>query len=126
MHAAQASSASECPINPDNQMPIEPRQLPSDGQPFPLNTSRERSTIPKHSPKDESDAYWVYPSEQMFWNAMIRKGWKWQEAIEGKDDSSGQKFTAEDMSHIIKIRNFNNEMAWREVLKWEMAFHRDE
>ena len=27
---------------------------------------------------------WVYPSQQMFWNAMLRKGWRW------KDDDLGQ------------------------------------
>lgn len=48
----------------------------------------------------------------MFWNAMIRKGWKWQ------DDT----VSPTDMNEIIKIHNANNELAWREVLKWE-AFH---
>ena len=130
MHASQSSAqtkaASDCPINPDNLMPLEPRQQPSEGQPFDLSKQRQMSTIPKAEAKDENDKYWVYPSEQMFWNAMIRKGWKWQEALEGKDDQSGQKFTANDMNDIIRIHNFNNELAWKEVLKWELAFHREE
>lgn len=41
----------------------------------------------------------------MFWNAMLRKGWKWKD-----DDLSPQ-----DMDSIIKIHNSNNEEAWREV-----------
>lgn len=131
------NTESECPmqknrtsssdkINYSNMMPLEARQSPSPGQPFPLSVDRQRSTIPKAEPKDENDKYWVYPSEQMFWNAMIRKGWKWNDAVEGKDDESGQKFEAHDMSSIIKIHNFNNEMAWKEILKWEMALHYNE
>ena len=42
----------------------------------------------------------------MFWNAMLRKGWRW------KDDDLSQK----DMDHIIKIHNVNNELAWLEVV----------
>ncbi|KAF7493511.1 Cytochrome c-type heme lyase [Sarcoptes scabiei] len=115
---------SECPINPDNQMPSEPNQQPSENQPFDLSKDRQSSTIPKFNPKDENDKYWIYPSEQMFWNAMIRKGWKWREAVEGQDESiDKEKFTSKDMTNIIKIHNFNNEMAWKEVLKWELSFH---
>lgn len=51
----------------------------------------------------------------MFWNAMLRKGWRW------KDEDIKQ----EDMDHIIKIHNANNEQAWQEVLKWE-ALHAHE
>lgn len=47
-----------------------PNQRPSPGQPFPLSIERQRSTIPKAT----EDGYWEYPSEQMFWNAMLRKG----------------------------------------------------
>lgn len=47
----------------------------------------------------------------MFWNAMLRKGWKWQEG----DIKQG------DMDAIIKIHNINNENAWQIVLMWEAA-----
>lgn len=53
-----------------------PNQLPAPGQPFPLSTNRVRSTIPKAGTESEK---WEYPSEQMFWNAMLRKGWRWEE-----------------------------------------------
>ena len=66
-------------------------QQPSPDQPFPLSTERQPSTIPN----PHTGATWVYPSPQMFWNAMKRKGWQW-----GKDDIS-----AGDMEHIIKIHN---------------------
>lgn len=86
-----------------------PNQQPSAGQPFPLSTSRVTSSIPKAGTEDEK---WAYPSEQMFWNAMLRKGWRWE------DDAIKQQ----DMTNIIRIHNANNEKAWLEVLKWE-ALH---
>ncbi|VDO34556.1 unnamed protein product [Onchocerca flexuosa] len=104
----QAGCASESEFNELNAMPP-PNQKPSPGQPFPLSTERQRSTIPKAT----EDGYWEYPSEQMFWNAMLRKGWQW------KDD----QITAKDMNKIIKIHNANNEEVWREILKWEMLLH---
>lgn len=82
---------------------------PRKGQPFSLSTHRHVSGIPKAGTDNE---HWVYPSEQMFYNAMIRKGWKWKES----------DIQSEDMTHIINIHNTNNELAWREVLKWE-ALH---
>jgi len=92
------------PLDPANMMPPA-NQQPSPDQPFPLNTERVQSNIPRGG----TDGTWQYPSEQMFWNAMLRKGWRWE-----KDSLSQQ-----DMSHIIRIHNFNNENAWQEVIKWE-------
>ncbi|CAI5776709.1 cytochrome c-type heme lyase [Podarcis lilfordi] len=114
-HQERAYEYVECPvksqmhekIDPSNMMPA-PNQLPAPDQPFPLSTVREESTIPRAS----SEQKWVYPSEQMFWNAMLRKGWRW------KDDD----IKPEDMNNIIKIHNQNNEQAWKEILKWE-ALH---
>ena len=57
-------------VDQTNMMPP-PNQMPSPGQPFSLSTDRQKSTIPKASEEDET---WTYPSEQMFWNAMLRKG----------------------------------------------------
>lgn len=100
----------ESDINPSNMMPA-PNQQPAVGQPFPLSTARVTSTIPKAGGENKNKN-WEYPSEQMFWNAMLRKGWKWE------DDAIKQK----DMTDIIRIHNTNNEEAWQEVLKWE-ALH---
>jgi hypothetical protein len=47
-----------------------PNQRPAPDQPFPLSTDREMSTIPRAGTTEN----WVYPSQQMFWNAMLRKG----------------------------------------------------
>ncbi|XP_065202706.1 holocytochrome c-type synthase [Planococcus citri] len=111
-----SAQASGCPIkhddvDPRNMMPP-PNQQPSPDQPFPLPTERELSSIPKAGTDGE---VWVYPSPQMFWNAMLRKGWRWKD-----DDLSPQ-----DMDVIIKIHNVNNEEAWKEVLKWEALHARE-
>ena len=45
-------------------------------QPFPLPVDRQKSSIPKAGTEET----WQYPSPQMFWNAMLRKGWRWKEA----------------------------------------------
>nr|CAG4648210.1 EOG090X0CJG [Moina brachiata]SVE93237.1 EOG090X0CJG [Moina brachiata] len=136
MHAQQAAKAneaqaaapaqaypSECPmsaengqmlvntpndINPLNMMPP-PNQRPAPDQPFLLPTERQKSSIPKAGAEND---FWQYPSQQMFWNAMLRKGWRWKES----------DLAAKDMDDIIKIHNANNEQAWQEVLKWE-ALH---
>ncbi|XP_055677149.1 holocytochrome c-type synthase [Lutzomyia longipalpis] len=109
----------ECPVNhsdevnPLNMMPPA-NQKPSPGQPFPLPTDRQVSSIPKVT-EDGGKEFWVYPSQQMFWNAMLRKGWRWKKGdIEQKD-----------MADIIRIHNANNEQAWREVLKWEALHYKE-
>jgi len=121
--ASKTSYPSECPmsqgesggsaseeIDQTNMMPP-PNQRPAPDQPFSLSTDRVKSTIPKAG----SDETWTYPSPQMFWNAMLRKGWRWKES----------EINQSDMDNIISIHNANNELAWREVLKWE-ALHADE
>lgn len=117
----QPNYPSECPmsgssgnttdINPLNMMPPA-NQMPAPDQPFLLSTDRITSNIPKVSDKEEK---WVYPSPQMFWNAMLRKGWRW------KDDD----LKPADMENIVRMHNINNELAWFEVLKWE-ALHANE
>ncbi|KAG8436774.1 hypothetical protein GDO86_007743 [Hymenochirus boettgeri] len=117
-HQERAYEYVQCPmratqkddIDPSNMMPP-PNQTPAPDQPFTLSVVREESSIPRAF----TDKKWVYPSSQMFWNAMLRKGWKW------KDDD----IEAVDMENIIKIHNKNNEKAWSEILKWE-ALHAKE
>lgn len=109
-YIAESTTSNAEEIDPTNMMPA-PNQRPAPDQPFPLSTDRQQSTIPKFG-KDEN---WVYPSQQMFWNAMLRKGWRWED--------SGVQQT--DMEHIIRIHNVNNEQAWQEILKWE-AMHEKE
>lgn len=59
------------PIDPTNQMPFNPNQFPAPGQEKPLPTERVRSFIPKGGSETET---WQYPSPQMFYNALVRKG----------------------------------------------------
>ncbi|VDM54813.1 unnamed protein product [Angiostrongylus costaricensis] len=109
-----AAGCGECPmdgdsINPMNNELEHPNQKPAPDQPFPLPLIREKSSIPKAGTNDT----WTYPSPQMFWNAMLKKGWHWEE----------DQLTEKDMENIIRIHNANNEEAWREVLKWENLLH---
>lgn len=97
-------------LDPKTMMPP-PNQRPAPDQPFPLPTARIRSNIPKAD--SEEGQTWVYPSQQMFWNAMLRKGWKWKE----------EELKPKDMDDIIRIHNFNNEKAWQEILLWESYRH---
>ena len=56
----------------------------------------------KEASRDESK--WVYPSEQQFFQAMLRKQ---------------HNPKAADMRTIVPIHNAVNERAWEEVLAWE-------
>ena len=74
-----------------------------------LDTTRESSTIPisprTELPKHQAQAStWQYPSEEMFYNAMTRKGWQ---------------PSAEDMQQVVKIHNAVNERCWAHVMAWE-------
>jgi len=109
----QSAAAANKDIDPLNMMPP-PNQRPSPDQPFALPIDRQKSSIPKASGKDGET--WVYPSQQMFWNAMLRKGWRWNDE---------ESMSPDTMAHIIHIHNNNNEAAWEEVLKWEALHAKD-
>uniref|UniRef100_A0A2P2I022 Holocytochrome c-type synthase n=1 Tax=Hirondellea gigas TaxID=1518452 RepID=A0A2P2I022_9CRUS len=91
-----------------------PNQQPAPDQPFTLPTERQVSSIPRATDTKDGQ-HWVYPSPQMFWNAMLKKGWRW------KDDDLKQQ----DMENIIRIHNVNNELAWQEILKWEALHYKE-
>merc|ERR1711977_300698 len=65
---------SGCPVKHDTAG----NQLPAPDQRMPLSTHRAMSSIPKSdfnpAHQDPSARAWSYPSEQMFYNAMKRKG----------------------------------------------------
>uniref|UniRef100_A0A1A9VIR0 Holocytochrome c-type synthase n=1 Tax=Glossina austeni TaxID=7395 RepID=A0A1A9VIR0_GLOAU len=46
-------------------------------QSFPLSIERQTSSIPKAT-EDGTAQFRRYPSQPMFWNAMLRKGWRWK------------------------------------------------
>ena len=58
--------------------------------------------------------YWVYPSAQMFWNAMKRKG-TLPDHLKDLNDSETHK----EMDWIVTIHNVVNEQCWQEISKWE-------
>jgi cytochrome c heme-lyase len=71
-------------------MPLEPNQVPCAGQRRPLPTARTPSTIPKAGVA--AGGTWVYPSPQMFFNALARKG-------------KGGDVREEDMEAVVHAHN---------------------
>ncbi|PVU95159.1 hypothetical protein BB561_001985 [Smittium simulii] len=53
---------------------------------------------------------WIYPSEQMFFNAMKRKN---------------HNFKENEIKTIVPIHNAVNEMCWKKILEWE-SMHKSE
>jgi hypothetical protein len=81
-------------------MMIQEKQRPAVGQISPLPTERRRSNIPKgdftpgHQEVDQNN--WEYPSQQMFFNAMKRKGHGPKE----NEMSVSSLFCQRDFGHI--------------------------
>ena len=96
-------------IDPRNNMPTTARQHMAPGQRNVIPTERQKSTIPKSG---TGGATWVYPSPQMFYNSLVRKG---------KADDC----TEDDMASVVSVHNSMNEDTWRRVLTWE-RLHKDE
>uniref|UniRef100_A0A7S4EZL5 Holocytochrome c-type synthase n=1 Tax=Chrysotila carterae TaxID=13221 RepID=A0A7S4EZL5_CHRCT len=94
-------------LNMDNMMPA-PNQMPAPGQKVALSTDRVVSTIPRGG----DAGTWMYPSEQMFYNALLRKG-------------KGEGVQEKDMNAVVAIHNNMNERGWMQVLEWE-SLHCDE
>jgi len=80
-----------------------PRSLSTAGKP--LNAA-ERAALPSNAEADTghdaASGNWIYPSQEMFFNAMKRKG---------HDAQAG------DMSSVVPIHNAVNERAWHEIKK---------
>jgi cytochrome c heme-lyase len=95
----------------DREISTIPRALST--SPSSLN-SAERAALPANSEvdtgHDSATGNWIYPSQEMFFNAMKRKGHTANPA---------------DMSTIVPIHNAVNEKAWQEIKKWESLYARD-
>lgn len=91
-----------------NLMPSTPNQLPSPGQKQPLSTDRVKSSIPKAG--EDGEETWTYPSPQMFYNSLKRKG-----KADGVQES--------DMDTVVHVHNNMNERTWKEVMNWEKRYH---
>ncbi|GMI40133.1 hypothetical protein TeGR_g4272 [Tetraparma gracilis] len=95
-----------------------PQEASAD-QMFPLQTGRVTSSIPRGSsaenttpvPKHQADtpATWVYPSEQQYYNAIKKKGWK------GVDPST--------IPYVLAVHNSVNEASWSKIIKYEADTH---
>lgn len=97
-----------CPVilDPRNNMPTEPNQRPIAGQKKHISTQR----LPSNIPKGGTETTWVYPSPQMFYNALHRKN----KADDVEED---------DMEAVVHAHNTMNELTWARVQQWE-ALHR--
>jgi len=98
------------PIDTTNQMPLNPQQLPAVGQREVLSTERVLSHIPKGGTDGNT---WEYPSPQMFFNALKRKG-------------KGEDVSESDMETIVAVHNNMNEKAWSIVQQWERTLHKED
>ena len=96
-------SSSGCPINPATNMPYA-EKLQETNSNVKLDTKREKSSIPRA----EANENWMYPSQQMFFNALKRKG---------------KETDPEYIKDMVDIHNFLNEGVWNEILKWEKTQH---
>ncbi|OLL22906.1 putative cytochrome c1 heme lyase [Neolecta irregularis DAH-3] len=101
LNAATSSDSSTVEISPLNQMPVHPQQESRTSQKTILSKSRQLSSIPR---SDQSSQNWIYPSEQMFFDSMIRKQ---------------QKPEEKDMKYVVPVHNAVNERTWMEIMKWE-------
>lgn len=96
------NAAPSSELNASNNMPKNAAQRPWEGQVGPLSTDRIMSSIPKGG----TDGAWQYPSPQMFFNALMRKG-------------KGEGVAEDLMGHVVTAHNSMNEATWHRVAEWE-------
>ncbi|KAF1835078.1 cytochrome c and c1 heme-lyase [Decorospora gaudefroyi] len=88
--------------------------IPRAPLPHSLTTPQPPSAHPANAERDtgadKRTGNWIYPSEQMFFDAMRRKAY----------DPS-----APDMRTIVPIHNAVNERAWHEIKLWERPYDSD-
>jgi len=94
-------------VDPSNMMPAANQDI-HPGQAFKLSVDRVESTIPQSG----NSGTWSYPSPQMFYNALKRKG-------------KGDDVEEQDVQVIVDIHNNMNEITWDEVLRYE-KLHEEE
>lgn len=97
------------PIDPKNNMPAVANQLPAPVQSKSLPTERVQSTIGKGGTENST---WTYPSPQMFYNALARKG-----KLGNTDET--------DIVSVVALHNNMNEKTWKSVCEWERVLDKD-
>ncbi|EMC97686.1 hypothetical protein BAUCODRAFT_68383 [Baudoinia panamericana UAMH 10762] len=103
----------------DREISTIPRALPPTHRPTSYNHAESaashgaQSSSPYNQPPansekdtghDSASGNWIYPSQEMFFAAMQRKG---------------HSASASDMASIVPIHNAVNERAWSEIKAWE-------
>jgi cytochrome c heme-lyase len=106
-------------IDPTNQMPASSviNQLPAPHQTVELSTERVKSTIPKAG-SDNEGSTWTYPSPQMFYNALSRKG-----KLAPTEEQSQEEQSM--METVVALHNNMNETTWYKVMEWEQLLSGD-
>lgn len=106
------------PVDAPPAHPLKPKPATKNAaaeEPATLAKVREISTIPRVPEVGPSNAEhtaatspnsknWIYPSEEMFFNAMRRKS---------------HDPNVADMRQVVPIHNAVNERAWKEIKEWE-------
>ncbi|KAK9389549.1 cytochrome c/c1 heme-lyase [Lipomyces mesembrius] len=126
-HKTTSPSSESCPVDhsarsiwmkPESASRLAPPPANPSTSEESLGKVRDVSSIPRaeaftynggeggHGGAVRGSSNWVYPSEEMFFNAMKRKHWNPQ---------------AQDMQTVVPIHNAVNERAWMEILKWEAS-----
>ena len=124
-----ANNISECPVKGSSKsLPAsieeaaKHSQSPAPGQKIPLSTQRVISSIPRADEEEDASTEnksipahqpvnsqrWQYPSEQQFYNAMLKKGYR---------------PPVQSIPSVLQIHNAVNERSWLQVCKWEKEIH---
>ncbi|KAF2740645.1 cytochrome c1 heme lyase [Polyplosphaeria fusca] len=94
-------------LGSDREVSSIPRAMPADPN---ARLEQRPSNNEKDTGADKKTGNWVYPSEQMFFEAMKRKSYDPKES---------------DMRTIVPIHNAVNERAWYEIKAWEKGWGAD-
>lgn len=94
-------------LSTDREISTIPRAVTTDSS---LN-SAEQAALPANNERDtghdRESGNWIYPSQEMFFNAMQRKG---------------HEANPSDMDSIVPIHNAVNERAWQQIKDWEKGW----
>lgn len=105
-----ARQASSIPMAPESEVDVPEHQKATTSATAAgggkAAAAAEKENRGEQEAETSSNKTWVYPSQQMFFNAMRRKGWSPDER---------------DMASVVAIHNAVNERAWQEVVAWEAA-----
>lgn len=106
---------------------------------FSLDQSRQISSIPRFhpdssstpssslSPNSEStsnpetsrEGHWIYPSEQMFFDALLRKQQPSSSSSSQPSHESRSTIEKSSMRSVVPLHNAVNERTWKLVREWE-------